>query len=241
METTISIKSLSVSYEEKIVLKDVNLSIFPGRITGIVGPNGAGKSTLYKAILGLLEPNTGSISIQGRKVHDVRKKMAYVPQKDGVNWQFPTTVYDVVLMGRFPHKRIFQILSSEDHQIAVDAMHSLGIHEFRNRQIGALSGGQQQRVFIARALCQQADIILLDEPFVGVDVKTEQQIIQILKNLSDEGKTIMMIHHDLTKVRTYFDDIILLNKEIIADGPVESTFTKANISEAFNGKLTLFS
>lgn len=240
METAISIKNLNVSYDQKIVLKEVNLDISKGKITGIVGPNGAGKSTLFKSILGLLEPNTGNIKIEDRSIEDTKKLTAYVPQKDGVNWEFPATVYDVVLMGRYPHKKLFQRMNKLDHDKANQALESLGMSAFKNRQIGELSGGQQQRVFIARALCQEAKIVLLDEPFVGVDIKTEHSIIKILKDLAKAGNTILIIHHDLSKVREYFNDIILLNKDIIAFGNVPSTFTKENVNKAYDGRLSVF-
>lgn len=236
----ISIKNLNVSYDEKIVLEEVDLKIGKGKITGIVGPNGAGKSTLYKSILGLLEPNAGSVDFSGKSLSEIRERMAYVPQKDGVNWDFPATVFDVVLMGRYPHKKLFERMSKADLQIANRALADLGISEFKNRQIGELSGGQQQRVFIARALCQEAEILLLDEPFVGVDVKTERSIIHILKGLAKQGKTILVIHHDLAKVREYFDDVILLNKRIVAAGAVASVFTKENIDIAYGGRFSIF-
>jgi ABC-type Mn2+/Zn2+ transport system ATPase subunit len=240
LETAIDIKRLNVSYDQKIVLKDVNISIQKGKITGIVGPNGAGKSTLFKSILGLLEPNTGTIKIEGSNIESTKKRTAYVPQKDGVNWEFPATVYDVVLMGRYPHKKLFQSMNKADYAKADQALESLGISDFKSRQIGELSGGQQQRVFIARALCQEAQIILLDEPFVGVDIKTEHQIIGILKDLVKAGNTILIIHHDLGRVKEYFDDIILLNKEIIAFGNVDSIFTKENVNKAYDGRLSVF-
>ena len=240
MKTAISIKKLNVSYDQKIVLKDVNLDILKARITGIVGPNGAGKSTLFKSILGLLEPNTGTIKIEEKNIGEMKKLTAYVPQKDDVNWEFPATVYDVVLMGRYPHKKLFQRMNKADYNKADHALKSLGIYDFKNRQIGELSGGQQQRVFIARALCQEAEIILLDEPFVGVDIKTEYKIIEILKTLTQEGKTILIIHHDLSRVKEYFDDVTLLNKEIVAFGNVASTFIKENVNKAYDGRLSVF-
>lgn len=238
MSSSISISNLNVSYDDKVVLQDIDLHIQKGTITGIVGPNGAGKSTLYKSILGLLSPNSGDIKILDKDIEDVRKLIAYVPQKDDVNWRFPTTVYDVVMMGRFPHKKLFQRINDEDRAIANKALESLGIESFWDRQIGELSGGQQQRVFIARALCQEAEFLFLDEPFVGVDIKTEKKIIDILKQLAKDGKTIIIIHHDLSKVNEYFDNIILLNKEIIAYGTVGSTFNKENLNKTYEGKLT---
>ncbi len=240
METAIQIKDLHVSYDEKIVLEQVDLDIPSGKITGVVGPNGSGKSTLFKSILGLLEPNHGEITIQGKDIDDVRKSLAYVPQKDGVNWEFPATVFDVVMMGRYPHKSIFQGIGKKDHELTKKALDDVGMLEFTNRQIGELSGGQQQRVFIARVLCQEADFLFLDEPFVGVDIKTEEKIVEILKNLAQQGKTILVIHHDLSKVREYFDRIIIMNKGVVAEGDVQNTFSKENINKAYGGTLPVF-
>lgn len=241
MEENISIKveGLSVSYETKRVLSNVYLNIFNSSIYGVVGPNGAGKSTLFKSILGLIDTNAGRISILGDSIENVRKKIAYVPQKDDVDWQFPATVMDIVLMGRYPHKKILQRLNKEDYQIANDALKSLGISDLSKRQIGELSGGQQQRVFLARALSQQAEIFLLDEPFVGVDMTTEEKIIQILKELSAAGKTLLVVHHDLSSVEQYFDNVILLNQRIIAYGPTKETFTNENVSKAYGPQLTI--
>ena len=178
----ISIKDLSVSYERKRVLTNIFLEIGGGHIYGVIGPNGAGKSTLFKALLGLVKVNTG-LSFINKPVEEMRKHMVYVPRRDEVDWQFPATVKDVVLQGRYPHKKIYQPLSKHDMKIAQKALEDLGI-TLQKRQIGELSGGQQQRVFFARALCQQADIFLLDEPFVGVDMTTEDRIIKILKSLA---------------------------------------------------------
>lgn len=239
MNHAISISNLNVAYDDKIVLEAINLEVSAGKITGIVGPNGAGKTTLLKTILGLLEPNTGQLFLLGAKIKAVRKKIAYVPQKDMVDWQFPTTVKEVIMMGRFPHKKLFQRMSETDHQIANKALESLGMQDFSNRQIGELSGGQQQRVFIARALAQEAEILMLDEPFVGVDAKTEQIIVDILKKISKEGKTVLIIHHDLSKVAEYFDDVILLNKKIIAKGSVKEIFNKENLSLTYGGSVTI--
>ncbi len=237
MDNAITIRDLHVSYDEKVILEHIDLDIRKGKITGVVGPNGSGKSTLFKAILGLLESNAGTISITGKDIEHVRKSLAYVPQKDGVNWEFPATVSDVVIMGRYPHKSIFQGIGKKDWDIAVHALEDVGMTEYKDRQIGELSGGQQQRVFIARTLCQQAEFLFLDEPFVGVDIKTEEKIVEILKNLAKEGKTILVIHHDLSKIKDYFDDLILINRGIVAAGTVEETFTKANVEKAYGGSL----
>lgn len=235
----ITIHGLSVSYEKKIVLSNIYLDIAPGQVYGVIGPNGAGKSTLFKAILGLIEVNAGRILIEGKPIEEMRKNVVYVPQKDDVDWNFPATVFDIVLMGRYPHVKLFQRLKKSDRAAAHEAMREIGIENLKDRQIGELSGGQQQRVFLARALCQGADIFLLDEPFVGVDVTTEEKIISILKKLAAEGKTLLVVHHDLSTVPSYFDKVILLNQRLIASGDTESTFTEENISKAYGGQLPI--
>lgn len=239
MTTSINIKGLSVSYGRKRVLTNIFLEIKDHSVYGVIGPNGAGKSTLFKSILGLIEMNSGEIKIFGEELEDVRKQIAYVPQKDEVDWNFPATVNDIVLMGRYPFKKIFERLSKIDLEIADNAMEELGIIDLKDRQIGALSGGQQQRVFLARALTQQADIFLLDEPFVGVDMTTEEKIIQILKDLSKQGKTLLVVHHDLSSVESYFDKVILLNQRLIAAGDTSITFVPENISKAYGPQLTI--
>lgn len=238
-DITIAIRGLSVSYERKRVLTNVFLELEAGNVYGVVGPNGAGKSTLFKAILGLIEPNNGTILVNGKSILTERKNVVYVPQKSDVDWQFPATVYDIIMMGRYPHKKIFQRLNKEDHAFAMQALEEVGMTQFKDRQIGELSGGQQQRVFIGRALCQQAEIFLLDEPFVGVDITTEERIINILKNLAAQGKTLLVVHHDLSSVRNYFDKVILLNQRLIAAGDTETTFTQENISKAYGGQLPI--
>lgn len=239
MENRISVKGLSVSYERKRVLTNIFLEVEAGNIYGVVGPNGAGKSTLFKAMLGLIETNTGSVLINGKDIKSQRKEVVYVPQKNDVDWTFPATVFDIVLMGRYPHLTIFQRLGKKDKAMAMDALEEVGMTAFRDRQIGELSGGQQQRVFLARALCQEADIFFLDEPFVGVDMTTEDKIIQILKRLAAEGKTLLVVHHDLSTVENYFDKVILLNQRLIAYGDTTSTFTKENIAKAYGGQLPI--
>ena len=238
-EIVISVKGLSVSYDQKRVLINIHLNIEKGQLYGVIGQNGAGKSTLFKAILGLIEINTGSILIKGQTISKQQKEVVYVPQKSEVDWNFPATVMDVVLMGRYPHKKIFQRLSTQDKKIALESLDEMGISHLKDRQIGALSGGQQQRVFLARALAQKADIFLLDEPFVGVDITTEEKIIQKLKQLSQEGKTILVIHHDLSTASNYFDKSILINQRLVAVGPSDSVFTKENIARAYAGQLPI--
>ncbi len=237
--STISVKGLSVSFGRKRVLTNIYLEIESGKIYGVIGPNGAGKSTLFKAILDLIEMDSGSVLVEGQPIVRQRKKVVYVPQKNDVDWQFPATVYDIVLMGRYPHKKIFQRISSHDKTIALHALKEVGMTAFKDRQIGELSGGQQQRVFLARALCQESDIFFLDEPFVGVDATTEQKIIQILKKLAKEGKTLLVVHHDLATVRKYFDKVILLNQRMIAYGDTEEVFNEENIARAYGGQLPI--
>ena len=239
MNKVISIKGLSVSYERKRVLTNIFLEIDGGQIHGVIGPNGAGKSTLFKAILGLIDTDSGNIRIKGKSIEDVRKTVVYVPQKNDVDWQFPATVYDIVQMGRYPFKKIFQRMNKEDERITMDALEEVGIAHLRDRQIGELSGGQQQRVFLARALCQQAEIFLLDEPFVGIDITTENKIIQILKKLADQGKTLLVVHHDLSTVDEYFDKVVLLNQRLIAHGDTATTFGPENIKKAYGGQLPI--
>ena len=235
----ISVKGLSVSYEKKRVLTNIFLEIESGKIYGVVGPNGAGKSTLFKAILGLIDINSGDIKVKGKDIKTQRKEVVYVPQKNDVDWTFPATVFDIVLMGRYPHKKLIQRLNKQDKAIAMEALEEVGMTAFRDRQIGELSGGQQQRVFLARALCQEAEIFFLDEPFVGVDMTTEEKIIQILKKLAADGKTLLVVHHDLSTVEQYVDQVILLNQRLIAFGSTNNTFTKENIAKAYGGQLPI--
>ena len=230
MSKVISIKGLSVSYDRKRVLSNIYMELVSGSIYGVIGPNGAGKSTLFKSILSIIPTNSGDIKVFGQDVEKVRKRIAYIPQKDDVDWNFPAMVRDIVMMGRYPHKKILQRLNKEDHRITDEAMEKLGILDLADRQIGALSGGQQQRVFIARALCQGADLFFMDEPFVGVDMLTEHKIIEIMRELAAIGKTILVVHHDLSTADDYFDKVILLNQRLITYGDTEEVFTKQNIS-----------
>ena len=236
---SIEIEGLSVSYERKRVLTAIYANIEAGSLVGVVGPNGAGKSTLFKAILGLIDVNAGTVRVNGAPVEESRKKMAYVPQKDNVDWDFPATVMDIVLMGRYPHKSVLQRISASDKRITREALEQIGIADLAGRQIGELSGGQQQRVFIARALAQQADIFLLDEPFVGVDITTENKIIQILRELAQLNKTMLVVHHDLSTVADYFDKVLLLNQRLIAYGETAKTFTSENIAKAYGPQLNI--
>lgn len=239
MSHAITIKDLSVSYDRKRVLSNIFLEIEEGRRYGILGPNGSGKSTLLKAMLGLIDDYTGEIKVLGKDVRKVRRQVVYVPQRSEIDFTFPATVRDVVLMGRYPHKKVFQRLNAEDTRLAEEAMEELDILDLQDRQIGELSGGQQQRTFLARALAQKADVLLLDEPFVGVDIPTEEKIIEVLRKLSGEGKTLMVVHHDLQAVPEYFNHVILLNQRLIAHGPTEEVFTPETLRRAFGGQLAL--
>jgi ABC-type Mn2+/Zn2+ transport system ATPase subunit len=239
MSHPIIVEGLSVSYDKKRVLSNVYLRVEEGKLIGVLGPNGAGKSTLFKAILGLIENNSGTISIYGKDIKESRKRIAYVPQRDEVDWTFPATVKDIVLMGRFPAKTIWQKMDATDHQKAKEAMEELSILDLADRQIGALSGGQQQRVFLARALCQEADILMLDEPFVGVDITTEEHIIRVLRKLSHEGKTLLVVHHDLSSVKDYFNQVILINQRLVAYGDTETTFVAENIAKTYGAPHTI--
>ncbi|MEI2694741.1 MAG: metal ABC transporter ATP-binding protein [Saprospiraceae bacterium] len=236
---SIEINGLSVAYEHKRVLSNIYLKIEPGFIYGLIGPNGAGKSTLFKSILKEVEPNAGEIKILGSVSKDMLTKIAYVPQRDEVDWQFPATVYDIVSMGRFPHKRLLDRLNTTDRTIILEALDQLDIMKLKDRQIGELSGGQQQRVFLARALCQQSEILLMDEPFVGVDIKTENKIIDILKDLVSKGNTVLVVHHDLDSVMMYFDRVILINQKLMAYGDTKTVFTKENISATYSSQSNL--
>lgn len=228
----IKINELSVEYNDLLALNSISLDISEGKIVGIIGPNGAGKSTLLKAILDIL-PHEGNVFIDQVNIKTVLKKVAYVEQKSDIDTTFPIKVKEVVSMGTYPQLRIFQKLSAIQWSVAREALTKVGLTNFSNRQIGTLSGGQFQRVLLARCLSQKADYILLDEPFVGIDLVSEKIIMDILVNLKKEGKTILVVHHDLNKVKEYFDDLIILNKKLIAYGDVSDVFTGENLKEAY--------
>lgn len=225
----VRIFDLTVSYDLKPVLWDIDLEIPLGALVAVVGPNGAGKSTLIQAALGLVKRVSGEVTFLGEPYKDVQKKIAYVPQRGSVDWDFPTTVFDVVLMGRYGHIGWIKRPGKVDKEKVIDALTKVNMLEFRDRQISELSGGQQQRVFLARALVQEAEVYLMDEPFVGVDAKTEKAIILLLKELKARNKTVIVVHHDLQTVKAYFDYVTLLNRKVIAFGKVEDVFTDENI------------
>lgn len=235
----IEVTGLSVSYDRKTALSNVFLKIEPGYVYGLIGGNGSGKSTLFKSLLGLVDIDTGKIEINEESIDAVRKYISYIPQKEEIDWSFPATVFDVVLLGRYPHHGVFDQINQVDRQKAKKAIEMLGITDLMSKQIGELSGGQQQRAFIARALCQEAEIYLFDEPFVGVDITTEAKIMEIVKNLAANGKTVVIIHHDLAKVKEYFDRLIMINQRLVAVGDTETVFTDENIKKTYGGRLTI--
>lgn len=231
-ETIIQVRDLTIAYHDKPVLWDIDLDIPANTKTAVIGPNGAGKSTMIKGILGLEPTLSGEILIAGEPVKKILHNIAYIPQASSVNWNFPTTVEDVVLMGRYVHLGWVKRPSKKDKEIALDALDEIGMIDFRNRQISQLSGGQRQRVFIARAIAQQAEIYFMDEPLAGVDKRTEAVIIDFLNRSQAEGKTSIVVHHDLNTLQMYFDYLVILNKKLIASGQMEPTFTKENLERA---------
>ena len=228
---------LTVAYAEKPVVFSVDMTVAQGTMTAIVGPNGAGKSTLLKATLGLVKPLAGEVRLFGLPLDRVRDRVAYVPQRASVDWDFPARVIDVVLMGMYRQLGLLRRVSATHRAAARACLARVGMEDFANRQIGQLSGGQQQRVFLARALAQQADLYLLDEPFAGVDAATETAIIGLLKDLRAEGRTVLVVHHDLSTIRSYFDQMFLINTRAIAAGPVNEVFTSENLQRAYGGRL----
>ena len=222
----IEIRNLTVAYGENIALENLNLDVETGSLMALVGPNGAGKSTLIKTILKFLKQITGEIKING-------KTLAYVPQRNSVDWDFPTTLFDVVEMGCYGRVGLFKRVNKEEKQKVLKAIEQVGMLDFKDRQISELSGGQQQRAFIARALVQEADIYLMDEPFQGVDSTTEKSIVDILKKLKSDGKTLLVVHHDLQTVPTYFESVTFINKTVIASGKVKEAFTQENIEMTY--------
>lgn len=243
METVpiIEAHNLTVVYNKKPAIWNVDFSLPANKIVGIMGPNGSGKSTLLKAILGLLKPEQGWVKIQGLPAKYSSKKTGYIPQRQSIDWDFPATVEDVVKMGRFPHKGLFGRFNKSDIEKVNLALERTGMMPFKHRQISQLSGGQQQRTFIARALAQEPEILIMDEPFAGVDATTETAIVELLHQMRNEGKTILVVHHDLVSAPDYFDWLILLNTRMVGCGPMSEMYQESKISEAFGGKPTILS
>lgn len=233
LDYIIKVEDLTVAYTAKPVLWDVDLYVPKGILMAIVGPNGAGKTTLIKAMLDLLKPVSGSVLFNNESYKKHRKHIGYVPQSGSVDWDFPANALDVVLMGRYGELGWFKRPGKKDKELAHKALEKVGMEDFANRQISQLSGGQQQRVFLARALVQDSDIYFMDEPFKGVDAKTEAAIVDLLKELRDDGKTLVIVHHDVQTVKEYFDWVVLLNKQIVEVGPVEEVFTDENLNKTY--------
>ena len=232
----IRIENLSVSYKETLALKDISLVLQGPTITGIIGPNGAGKSTLLKGMLGII-PHEGHAFIDDKEMKKSLKKVAYVEQKIHIDYNFPIKVKECVSLGLYPSIPLFHTLKASHWKKVADALEIVGLSDYAERQISQLSGGQFQRVLIARCLVQDADYILLDEPFVGIDSVSEEIIMNTLRELKKAGKTVLIVHHDLGKVAHYFDQVLLLNKELIAFGPTKETFTQANLKQAYGDRL----
>jgi len=236
----LTVEDVTVAYNNgHVALHDASFDLQPGTICALVGVNGSGKSTLFKAIMGFIRPIQGTVRIAGNPVKDAQKRnwVAYVPQSEDVDWSFPVSVWDVVLMGRYGYMNFLRIPSAEDKRLALESLERVKMADFRDRQIGELSGGQKKRVFLARALAQQGRIMLLDEPFTGVDVKTEEAIIGLLRELRDSGHIVLVSTHDLGSVPEFCDRVVIINRTVLAAGPTATTFTEANLTRAFGGAL----
>ncbi len=241
MNTPIEVHDMTVVYDRRPVLWDIDLKIPAGKLVGMLGPNGAGKSTLLKAMMGLLPLASGEVRVWGKTLGSNRKLIAYVPQRESVDWDFPTNVLDVVMMGRYGKIGLLRYPGKQDRTIAMESLEKVGMEAYAKRQISQLSGGQQQRVFIARALAQDAEIYLMDEPLAGVDASTERAIFALLHELRSQGKTVIAVHHDLQTVPDYFDWLVLLNLRLVADGPTKEVFTREILSSTYGGQLKILS
>ena len=232
----VKVEDLTVAYQEKPVLWDIDMEVPEGTLMAIVGPNGSGKTTLIKTILGLVKPAAGRVFIFGRQYRAQQRVVGYVPQRSSVDWDFPTTVLDTVLMGTYGKLGWFRRPGKEERQLSMEALERVGMDAFADRQISQLSGGQQQRIFLARALVQDSLVYFLDEPFTGVDARTEKAIVDILHELRDRGRTILVVHHDLQSLKSYFDWALLLNVRAMAFGPVDEVVTEENLAMTYGGR-----
>ncbi|MBM3279868.1 MAG: ABC transporter ATP-binding protein [Candidatus Handelsmanbacteria bacterium] len=237
----LQIHDMTIAYHKKPVLWDVDLEVPAGKLVGIVGPNGAGKSTMIKAVMGLVPKASGWVKVYGRPYEEMRQVIGYVPQRESVDWDFPISALEVVLMGRYGRLGWVRRPGEEDRRLAREALAKVGMAEYAERQISQLSGGQQQRVFLARALIQDARLYLMDEPFSGVDAATERAIIDLLVELRSQHRTILVVHHDLQTVTNYFDWVIMINMRVVANGPTAEVFTDENLQKTYGGRLTLLS
>lgn len=240
-KTAVEVHDLTVSYHTRPVLWDIDFVMPEGHLMAIIGPNGAGKTTLLKSILGLLPLSSGWVKLFDQPYDDVRLRVGYVPQRGSVDWDFPTTALDVVMMGRYGRLGWFRRPGREDRDIARRCLEKVGMEAFADRQISQLSGGQQQRVFLARALAQEADLYFMDEPFAGVDAVTEKAIVELLQELREQNKTVIVVHHDLQTVPEYFDWALLLNMRLVSIGPVSEVFTEENLRKTYGGQLAILS
>ncbi len=238
-QSAVAAYQLTVNYDRTPVLWDISFEIPAGQLVGIIGPNGAGKSTLVKTAMGLLQPMSGKVQFFGHSLTDLHNRIAYVPQRESVDWDFPITVHELVLMGRYGRLGLLRRPRAADHEAADYYLDLVGMMEFRNRQISQLSGGQQQRAFIARALIQEAEVYFMDEPFAGIDHASEKVIMELLRQLRDKGKTVFVVHHDLNTIESYFDSVIMLNIALIACGRVSDVFTPENLSKAYGKSYAL--
>ena len=237
MTHALAVENITVSYHGRSAIEAIDLTLERGNILGIIGPNGAGKSTLLKAILNLISIDSGSIKIFGGSLKENRNRIAYVPQRNQYDWDFPIHVMDAVLIGTYPSLGIFKRPKKSDKAWALECLEKVGLAQYANRQIGELSGGQQQRVFLARALAQKADLFFLDEPFVGIDMASEGMIVKLLKDLRDEGKTVVVVHHDLSKAKEYFDELLLLNKQLVQFGRPAEVLRPEVMRKAYESEL----
>jgi len=233
--------NLTVLYGRKPAIWNVDFKLPEGQVIGIMGPNGSGKSTLLKAIMGVVNPTTGYTKVYDQELEKVRHKVSYVPQRQDIDWDFPASVWDVVSMGRFHIRGLFKRLTSEDNDIIQESLEKVNMLGFAKRQISQLSGGQQQRVFLARALAQQGELFLMDEPFTGVDIATEEMIVNLLKDMKSKGKTLVIVHHDLHTAQSYFDHLVLMNTRLVACGKTSDVFTDQILTDTYGGKLTTIS
>ena len=235
----LDIHDMTVAYDRRPVLWNIDLTLNEPGLTAIVGPNGAGKSTLIRAIMGLVPMVSGQVTTWGEDVRSQLQRIGYVPQRGSVDWDFPINVFETVLMGTYGSLGWFRRPGRKQRDLAMQCLERVGMQDFAKRQIGQLSGGQQQRVFLARALAQEAELYFMDEPMAGVDAATERIVFDLLKSLSDEGRTIVVVHHDLRTVEEYFDNVVLLNVRIVNAGPVKTTFTPENLQATYGGRLTI--
>lgn len=240
MTSAVKVQDVTVYYSGTAVLKDVSVIVPAQRMTAVVGPNGAGKSTLIKVILGLVKPIKGTIQLFGQpRPRNLTNLIAYIPQREVIDWDFPTDVLDVTMMGLYGRLGWFRRPGKKERRLAMEALEHVDMADFKDRQISELSGGQQQRVFLARSLVQDPRLYILDEPFTGIDIKTEQSIVEILRGLTESGRSVLIVHHDLNTLGSYFDHSILLNVTTIASGPTKKTFTRDNILRTYGGHVTI--